>query len=95
MTPEQIARWEEQRKKGKPRFVLVTGVLSYGVPMFAITTFALPLLRARPLPSPFAIAFSAGMWLLGGVILGLMLWWVNERNHRLNTGQGGGPNGAP
>lgn len=88
MTPQQIARWEEQRAKGKPRFVVVTGILSYGLPMFVITTFAVPFLRSTPLPSLFAILFSAFMWTLGGVIFGFMLWWVNERNYRLNVGQG-------
>lgn len=83
MNPTQMARWKVQREQGRPKFVLVTGILSYGVPMFAVTTFAMPLLRHRPLPSAFAIAFAALMWLLGGVIFGFMLWWVNERNYRL------------
>ena len=87
MNPKHLARWREQRKQGRTQFVLRTGMLAYGLPMFALLTFILPLMRGRAIPSPLLIAISAVLWTLGGAIFGVVLWAVNERNYKKAGGE--------
>ncbi len=60
------------------RFVLVTGVLSWGVPMFFVMTFVI----GEPDIRPLLIAVSALIWLLGGVLFGIVMWYILERQFR-------------
>lgn len=37
--PKEFQRWEKIRHKGKSRFIVLTGVLAWGIPMFLLMTF--------------------------------------------------------
>lgn len=82
--PEQIARWEATRAKGMLRYVLVSGVLSYGLPMFVVMTFIVNSSKLTPI---FA-AISAGLWAAGGAIFGISVWFVQERQYNKARGAG-------
>lgn len=78
MKPAALAQWQKTRALGKRRFVLVSGVLSWGVPMFFVMTFVI----GEPEIRPLMIAISALIWLLGGALFGATLWVITERQYR-------------
>jgi hypothetical protein len=78
MKPEALARWENVRTKGKAHFVLVRGVLTYGLPMFIAMTFFVH----RNDLSPKFIGISAVLWLIGGALFGAIMWHLSERHYR-------------
>ncbi len=88
MTPERMKQWREQRAKGRARFVLVQGVLSYGLPMFVVTSAVPVVLLGRPMPTPVALTIGGVLWAVGGVVFGLTLFWVHERNYRIAEKRG-------
>jgi drug/metabolite transporter (DMT)-like permease len=77
MKPAQVARWGKVRAKGLGRFLLVTGLLGYGLPMFAIMTFVVDR-RAHSLPE---VALAAAIWLVAGLLFGIVLWSFMERRY--------------
>jgi hypothetical protein len=79
--PKDLQRWEETRKKGKWPFVLLNGMLAWGLPMFAVMTFVVNRKADRPL-SPGLIAISAVVWALGGCCFGLAVWTMSERKYQ-------------
>lgn len=81
MKPEAIARWKHTRSLGMMRYVLVTGVLSWGVPMFGIMTF----LAHQADRTPKMIAVSAIIWMIGGAAFGALTWSVAEWQYRKAT----------
>ena len=81
MKPEALAKWEKVRARGKARFILVSGVLSYGLPMFIVMTF----LVHRSDLSPGFIGISAILWAVGGALFGTIMWYVLERQYRKAT----------
>jgi hypothetical protein len=88
-----ISRWEVIRSRGRTRYLFVTGVLSWGVPMFVLMTFVVsPPKQMAPLP----ILLSALTWLAGGLLFGFMMWVYGERRYSrqfpndVRAGGGGG-----
>ncbi len=78
MKPEQLEQWQAIRARGKLRFVLVSGVLSYGLAMFVGMTF----IANRDKLSVDFIAISAVAWTIGGALIGIGVWHVQERQFR-------------
>jgi len=78
MKPEALAKWEIARAKGKAHYILVGGVLSYGLPMFIAMTFFVH----RDELSPKYIGISAVLWLIGGALFGTIMWYFCERQYR-------------
>ncbi|PKM14598.1 MAG: hypothetical protein CVV12_13105 [Gammaproteobacteria bacterium HGW-Gammaproteobacteria-2] len=63
------------------RFVLLAGVLSWGVPMFVVMTFFVH----RANLSPKMLAAPALIWLMGGALFGVAMWLLAERQYRKAT----------
>ena len=82
MKPEQLEKWRVVRSKGMLRYVLVNGVLSYGLAMFIAMTF---FVHGDEL-SPRFIGLSAVMWSIGGAIFGISMWYLQERQFRKANG---------
>jgi hypothetical protein len=72
-------RWQTQRAAGRRRFVLLTGMLAWGVPMFVVMTF---FAKGPAVPRPGFIAVSAVIWLAAGALFGFSVWTVSERKYR-------------
>lgn len=85
MKPDALARWEKSRAIGKRRYILISGVLSYGMPMFVAMTF----FAHRADLGPKFIAMSAVLWLTGGALFGLSTWHIFERRYRRAKAQPG------
>ncbi len=75
MKASERDRWARTRMQGMRRFVLFSGVLAYGVPMFVIMTFLIP----HPKLSGVQ---SALLWLLTGAVYGTLMWTVQEYRYR-------------
>lgn len=78
MHPKHLERWSCVRQKGLLRYVLVNGVLMYGLPLFVVMTF---FVHRDKLATAF-VAMSALLWAIGGVAFGLLTWWWWERRYR-------------
>lgn len=88
-TPESAAGWRETRAKGRRHFVLVHGVLIFGLFMFLTTTainyfsnpedFKLRDVVLRMIVNP-----------LGGVFFGMLMWrWIEKSYAKYCEGLGG------
>lgn len=82
MKPEQIEAWKSERDKGMFRYVLIRGVLSYGLAMFVAMTF----IAHRDELSPSFVGLSAVAWTFGGALFGVLMWYVQERRYRRIVG---------
>ena len=78
MKPKQLEAWKKSREKGMLHYVLIGGVLSYGLPMFVVMT----LIVYRTELSPWNIGLSAVIWALGGALFGLAMWYIQEWQFR-------------
>lgn len=83
MRAEQLEKWKDIRQKGMLRYVLVSGVLSYGLAMFIAMTFVM---QRDKLDAGF-IVVSAIAWTIGGALFGVLTWFLQERQFR----KAGGP----
>ena len=79
--PKDIQRWEETRKKGKFNYVLVNGLLAWGLPMFVVMTFFVMRKKDEPL-RPDLVAVSAALWALGGLSFGWVTWMISEKKYQ-------------
>ena len=86
MKEKAIERWRATRKLGKLRFILITGVLSWGLPMFIVLTFFLN--DSPPTPVNIAISFIVCV-LAGGSAFGLAMWIIQEKQFIKATGESG------
>lgn len=82
MKDDQFKAWEKTRTKGKLKFVLVTGVLLWGLPMLIFMAF---------INKPFTDGFTSKsaiihciVWPLAGVVYGLLTWHYSERKYKKN-----------
>jgi len=80
MKDDQFKAWESTRTKGKLNFVLFTGLLSWGLPMFIFIAF---------MNKPFADGFTSKsaivhciVWPLAGVLFGVLSWYMSERKYK-------------
>ena len=75
MKPQELERWEKSRQKGMVMYVLVSGVVSYGIPMFIVMTFLLH-------QTKLSVGKSAALWLSAGAFYGIAMWFVQEHRYR-------------
>lgn len=85
MKQSEKAKWEEIRGKGALRFILVYGVLAWGVGTAVLFTGLMWLLGGEDLAR--IARFSAIAFPIGGVAWGGIIWWLAERRY---LGAGGG-----
>jgi hypothetical protein len=75
MQAKERERWEKARQKGMAAYILVNGILTYGLTMFVVMTVAL---RHARLP----LWESAVLWLVAGAFFGVATWLVQEHRYR-------------
>ena len=79
--PKEFKKWEVTRQKGKKKFILQTGVLAWGLPMFVVMTFFVNRQRGTAL-SLRMILLSAVIWAIGGACFGWAMWNVSEKKYQ-------------
>lgn len=75
MQAKEQKLWAKRREQGMLRFVMRSGVVFYGVPMFIVMTYLIPHPR-------LSTAQSALLWLAAGAFYGVATWFVQERRYR-------------
>jgi hypothetical protein len=78
MNAKALQKWESTRALGMTRFVLVRGVLMYGLAMFVAMTF----FAHQGQLSAIFIMISAILWLIGGAVFGVVSWYLLEALYR-------------
>ncbi|MDO6426976.1 hypothetical protein Q4489_08140 [Thalassotalea sp. 1_MG-2023] len=80
MKDKQFKAWGATRSKGKLNFILISGVLSYGLPMFIMMAFV---------TKPYAEGFSSKAaiihyiaWPVAGFLFGVTVWYITEYKYK-------------
>ena len=81
MKEKQFDKWQKMRMKGKRRFILINGLLSWGVPMFVVMTFVVNMPENAEMTFGL-IAINALIWTLGGLAFGYLTWTLSEKNYQ-------------
>jgi hypothetical protein len=77
--PPHLQKWKKIREKGLGRFVLLRGVLGFGIPVGILMT----VMNARQNGfSPRSLGGSALICVLGGLFYGWYIWYSSERRYR-------------
>ncbi len=79
MNQKDIDKWEVMREKGVARFLVLHGVLGWGLPMFIIMTFVVNHTSLDDLSRIFA---SVIIWGIGGLCFGYWMWRIGERRYQ-------------
>lgn len=78
MKEKVFEKWKKTREKGRGNYILISGLLSWGLPMFIIMTFFVN----KPedgIMSFGMIAINAIIWALGGLGFGYFTWLASEK----------------
>lgn len=81
MNQKQTIKWKNTRQKGKLRFILLTGVLGYGAPMFILMSFIVN----KPFANGFTflnLSLHLSIWFFAGALFGLIMWHFMERAYK-------------
>ncbi|MDZ7656004.1 MAG: hypothetical protein U0997_08660 [Sulfurimicrobium sp.] len=81
MNDRHFQKWQKMRAKGKGRFILIRGLLAWGLPMFMIMTFVANKPASGQM-SPGMIALNAFIWAIAGLVFGYFTWAVSERAYQ-------------
>ena len=79
MKPDEIEKWKKTREKGMARFIAVTGILSFGLPMFVAQNFMF--LPDKPLAFADYLVLFLITTVAGGMLFGYSMWIIQERRY--------------
>jgi hypothetical protein len=81
MTEKQLARWAKVREKGRARYILLYGVLFWGVLTGALWAVAMAAVQGWD-RLPTYLAFGLIGFPIGGVLFGAWTWKIAEARYR-------------
>ena len=89
MTISEKQWWEQERAKGRSRFVLREGLLRRGLPFgvfMIVWCLVIDLLFQSPIEPVWELAVKFGVYTLGfGLLMGSTLWSDRERDFQKET----------
>ena len=78
MKPQEFENWQKSRQQGKGRFILIRGLLAWGLPMFVFMTFFINKPQTE-ITTSFVLTHAV-IWSIAGFIFGLLVWsWSEKR----------------
>ncbi len=80
MNEKQIRQWSETRKKGRRRFILVNGVLGWGVMTGVLWSLFMAMTQGWE-KLPAYLAFGLIGFPLGGLAFGAIVWSMSEKKY--------------
>ncbi len=75
----KLEKWEKLRAKGKWHFILIYGVLGWGVGTAALFSLIFPLVMGHKVPFLPVFASSIVLFPLGGIAWGYCMWILSEK----------------
>ena len=84
MKAREYQAWAKVRKLGRNRYIMINGMLMYGVPLFVVMSFIVN----QPFAQGFtyvSVAIHLGFWLFIGQVFGLITWFINEKRFLKET----------
>jgi hypothetical protein len=76
-----LSKWETHRSAGPMRFILLRGVLTWGMPMFFVMYIAPAWSRKRDIVF-IDLIFNLALWAASGAVFGAAIWYLSEWNYR-------------
>ena len=80
--PKWVSRWENKRRLGARRYVLIDGLVSFGSLGFVVIAIAQHGVPRTLLVAMGYVAIAA----FGGLLFGASNWWWMERRYRRHKG---------
>ncbi len=83
---DQFTKWQQIHKQGFVRFVLIRGVLGWGI----VTAILYSLLMWVFSDSDMSrlLPISLVIFPIGGLLWGAFIWWFSDRKHKQNGSAG-------
>lgn len=78
MKADRLEKWKQTRSRGFLRYVFAKGVLMIGLPLFLMMSF---FMRRNDIDLKFS-ALSLLLFVIGGAMVGVAMWVVQERLFR-------------
>lgn len=84
MKNSELAEWRNIRREGAYRYILLTGILQYGLPLAVINLFVIPIAKGNGLSDVWSMTslFILIICLLVGALYGVILWRFNEHKYK-------------
>ena len=81
MRADKAAQWALIRERGRRRYILVTGLLGWALPVACLSTLINHVIGA---PGPFVprLAIAVVVAPVFGYLFGVLMWSQNERDYR-------------
>lgn len=76
MKEKEFETWQTTRQQGKFKFILIRGLLSWGIPMFVIMTFIFN--RSEREFTTLYLVVNAAIWGVAGIAFGALMWHITE-----------------
>jgi hypothetical protein len=80
MTAAEAAKWEKVRGRGKKRYVLVTGVLLWGVVTGIVWSIVMSAVQGWD-RLPLYLILALILFPIGGIFFGLQMWKILESRY--------------
>ena len=77
---DPLARWARIRRKGPLRFILLRGVLGWG--LVAALVYSLVMWAVAGANLRVLLPLSMVIFPIGGVLWGAVMWWFLERRYQ-------------
>lgn len=81
MTKKQADRWAKTSARGPWAYILISGVLGWGVPTGIVFAIFMSFSQDRSFLGE--LKFSLPMFMVGGIFSGTLMWALTESDYRI------------
>jgi len=82
MKEKDFNAWSKSRKKGKLKYILINGVMAWGLPMFIVMTFFVNTAFDESGLLMSHVKTDAITWIIMGLFVGIFTWFYNESEYQ-------------